>query len=191
MFALECFVIFRSFFRSEKEREKDRRRKNLKNCWESRVLWSIRLIYEFYHRQKGGGLVETRNRPTLQNGFLVFITVNWNAIRWFLSKSDHSSSSRMLTIDSRKSLSWVLSASTIWLVSFALQASFKSIYTSSESPFFSLLNAIFKCIWLFFFQFFLCATMFMVEVSCCTPPVKLDLLRSIDNLHTARLWLIR
>ena len=45
------------------------------------------------------GVVFYRHWPPLQNGFLICMAVNWNAIRWFLSKSDPSSSSRILTID--------------------------------------------------------------------------------------------
>ena len=88
-----------------------------------------------------------------------------------------------------------MSVATIWLISLSLQVSFESIYTSSESPFFSLSNGIFKCSWLFFFRFFLWATMFVVEVSCCTPPDKLDLLRPVNNVepgqmipHSIALW---
>ena len=98
--------------------------------------------------------------------FLVFITVNWNAISWFLSKPDHSSWSRMLTIDSwKKTLLWPVFMSAIWLVSFSPQASFESVYTSSESPVFSLSNDIFKCSSLFSFRFFLRVTMLIVEDS--------------------------
>ena len=63
------------------------------------------------------------------------------------------------------SLLWAMAVSTIWLISFAQQSYFKSIYTSHESPFFFLSNGQVRCSWLFFFHFFLYATMFMIEVS--------------------------
>jgi hypothetical protein len=94
-----------------------------------------------------------------------------------------------------KSLLLALSVFSIWLVSFSPQASFESIYTASESPFFSLSNDVFKWSWLFFFRWFLWTTMFMVVVSCCTPPDKLDLLRAVNNVepgqitpHSIALW---
>ena len=86
-----------------------------------------------------------------------------------------------------KSFSWGVSMSTIWLVSFAPQASLEWIYTSSESPCFSLSNDIFKCSYLFLFHFFLWATMFIVEISYCIPPGKLDLLRSVNNVKVGQI----
>ena len=86
-----------------------------------------------------------------------------------------------------KSFSWGVSMSTIWLVSFAPQASLEWIYTSSESPCFSLSNDIFKCNYLFLFHFFLWATMFIVEISYCIPPGKLDLLRSVNNVKVGQI----
>ena len=70
--------------------------------------------------------------------------------------------------------------STIWHISFVLQASFESIYLSWQSPFFSLLNGTSKCSSSFGF---LCAAMFIVAISYGTSPVKLNLLRCLNNLR--------
>jgi hypothetical protein len=59
-------------------------------------LWNTIGICLYRHGEQRRGVVFYSDRLPVQYGFLMFIAVNWNAISWFLSKSDHSRSSRML-----------------------------------------------------------------------------------------------
>ena len=111
------------------------------------------------------GALKTWNRPPFEIGLLALENVNWYEISWFLSKSDHPSSLRMLTVDLKKSLFKVLSVSSMRLVSFAQKASFKLIYTSSESPFFSLSTDVWKYGVMSVFRFFLWVAKFIVDLS--------------------------
>ena len=89
----------------------------------------------------------------------------------------------MLTIDSSK-VTFMSGGLCLLFTSFLFHHKYllnQPIHHLKALPFLYRM-VLYRCSWLFFFRSFLWATMVIVEVSYCTPPDKLDLLRSVNNV---------